>query len=524
MKLALQISFLLLPFFSLAEEDLSKINPLKARGFFVAEELKPGTLADFQVEMQLDEGFFAYHDRFRLKVIQPENLQVGELSIDPLVEFEDTTGKTKKKKMGVNGSATLKTQVEIPSALKSKNQFSFALTYIACTKKYCLTPRTFNFDVEAKIATTTSSSEGFKDVQSSAYIQKQIEQNLAYALVLIFLFGLLTSLTPCIYPLIPITLAVLGANKNQSQLKSFSLSLVYVQGIGLTYAVLGVIAAKTGQLFGSAISHPAVVIAMSLIFFAMGLSLLGLFEIQAPAFIRNRASNSSRGGYVGAFGSGLLAGVIASPCVGPVLVGVLAYIAKTQNGPLGFLLLYTFAMGFGILIIALGTFSQLADRLPRSGAWMNTVKTVLAMALFAMSLYYAWPLAKQYLPIGEKVEMNENKVAWQKFSPDLVEQAKADGKPVIIDFYADWCAACVEMDEFTFSKDPVIELSKQFVMLKVDATSPFEELKDWQAQYNVYGLPTMILINKNGTVLEDLTLTGFEEHEAFQERMKKALN
>ncbi|MCJ8276143.1 MAG: thioredoxin family protein, partial [Bdellovibrionales bacterium] len=249
----------------------------------------------------------------------------------------------------------------------------------------------------------------------------------------------------------------------------------------------------------------------------------GLFELQPPAFIRNRLTNADTGkGFAGAFVSGLLAGVIASPCVGPVLVGVLAYIAQTQNSALGFALLFTFAMGFGMLFIALGTFSQFANRLPRSGGWMNKVKYLLALVLFGMSFYYAWPLVKKAIPQSAQTQVKKG-VQWTKFDPKIVEQAKIDGKPVIIDFFADWCVACVEMDQFTFSQKSVSDQSKEFVMLKIDATTPFDELNDWQQKYKVYGLPTMIFINAKGEVREDLTLTGFEEAPEFLERMKKAL-
>ncbi len=517
------VAALTLPIFAQSEEDLSKLNPLTARGFFVSNSLKAGDLADLQIEMEVQEGFFAYHDRFRLKVLQPQGLQVGELNIDPLVEFEDTTGKVKKKKLGVSGSATLKTQIEIPVTIADTQNIQMALSYIACTKKFCLTPRTRDLSIVVQIEKSVEAKAKTQDIGSSEFIQKQIDENFAYALALIFLFGLLTSLTPCVYPLIPITLAVLGTKENRSQWKSFLISLCYVLGIGLTYATLGVMAAQTGQLFGSLISHPLVIVLMSLVFFAMGLSLLGLFELQAPAFIRNRYANSQTGkGYLGAFASGLLAGIIASPCVGPVLVGVLAYIAKTQNSSLGFALLFTFAMGFGVLFIVLGTFSQLTNKMPRSGVWMNTIKTILALILFSMSFYYAWPLVKRWMPKSE-VEHSQSKVTWQAFSTDLVEKAKMEGQPVIIDFYADWCAACVEMDQFTFSKQPVIKLSKNFVMLKVDATSPFDELSDWQQTYEVYGLPTMIFIDASGIVRKDLTLTGFEEAELFLKRMDSVL-
>ncbi len=513
---------ILAPTMAFSQTELANLNPLKAHGFLTSKKIVAGELSDLQIEMKLQEGFYAYHDRFRLKALNPSNISVGEIFIDPIVEFDDSI--SKKKKKGVRDSATLTAQIEIPSNINSEtNSFLFELTYIACTQKFCLTPRTVSLEIDVKGLIKSEERKSLIPKDSTRYIQEKIDDNLAFALVLIFFFGLLTSFTPCIYPLIPITLAILGTNEKRSQWASFLISLSYVFGIALTYALLGVIAAQTGQLFGSFISHPAVIISMSLIFFAMGLSLLGLFEIQPPAFVRNKlGASKNKKGVVGAFVSGLFAGVIASPCVGPVLVGILAYIAKTQNSFLGFILLFTFALGFGVLFIVLGTFSHLSQKLPRSGAWMNFVKTILAFCLFALSLYYSWPLIKPYLPMNEKSISLENKVQWKSFSPQLVNDAKGN-QPVIIDFYADWCLACVEMDELTFSKDNISDLSKNFLMLKVDATSPFPELNDWQKVYKVHGLPTMIFINKKGEVIEDLTLTGFEEAELFEKRMLEAL-
>lgn len=515
------IFFLLISTTVYGKEDLSKLNPLSGRGFVKSGKVAAGGLTDLQIEVSLQDGFFAYHDKVRIKASQLPDVVVGELFIDPIVEFDDTI--SKKKKRGIHKSATINTQIQVPKNIPNDlKSLDLDLTYIACTKKFCLTPRILKINVpielEQKRDTASEAQLG-----SSEYIKNQIEQNLGFALVLIFLFGLLTSLTPCIYPLIPITLTVLGTSESRSKSQSFAISLIYVFGIGLTYALLGVIAAQTGQLFGSLISHPIVIIAMSLIFFVMGLSLLGLFEIQAPAFIRDRLSNTRTSkGYGGAFVSGLLAGVIASPCVGPVLVGVLAYIAETQNSFLGFILLFTFAMGFGVLFILLGTFSQLANKIPRSGNWMNIVKYILAVALFFLSFWYSWPLVKKQIQ-GSKTEQAKQGVQWQKFSPALVEKAKAEGKAVVIDFFADWCVACVELDQFTFSKEMIIQKTVDMVMLKVDATSPTDEVTELSKQYKVYGLPSIILIDPKGVVREDLTLTGFEEAPEFAQRLDKLL-
>lgn len=504
-------------------EDLSQINPLTARAYLTSKSIQAGELTDLKIEIDVQDGFSAYHDRFHLKPLAPQDITVGELFIDPIVEFYDSI--SKKKKKGVRKHAQITTQIAIPLSLNAKqNQLDFELSYIACTEKYCLTPRRVPLTISLDGMKITSAEIKSEPTLSdpSSFIQHQINTNLPYALVLIFFFGFMTSLTPCIYPLIPITLAILGTEKQGSSLRSFLVSLSYVLGIATTYALLGVVAAQTGQLFGSFISHPIVIILMCLIFIAMGLSLIGVFEIQPPAFIRNRLSSTqSQRGRLGAYLSGLVAGVVASPCVGPVLVGILASIAKTQNSTLGFVLLFTFAMGFGILFLVMGTFSHLTHKLPRSGVWMNGVKYFLAICMFALAFYYSWPLVKPYIK-KPTVSQSSYKVKWQAYSPEAVQAAKGQ-KPIIVDFYADWCLACVEMDELTFSQNKVIDLSQEFVMLKVDATSPSKELNEWQQLYKVHGLPTMIFINRQGDVVEDLTLTGFEETDPFAERMQKLL-
>ena len=511
-------------FFSFAQDpaELAQLNPMSIH-LASGENVKPGGQGNLTLSVHLQEGFFAYGDKFKVRFKNIEEVENGDIFIDPLVDYDDSI--TKKKKRGVVGDAKIKTMVQYPKNFPNDlKKIKAQLQYVACTKKFCLTPRLVDFEIPTEIKEEISPVPASNNLTTD--IQKHIKENFLYALLLIFGFGFLTSLTPCVYPLIPITLAVLGAKEGRSKWTSLLLSLSYVFGISLTYAGLGVVAAQTGQLFGSFISHPAVVITMSLLFVAMGLSLFGLFEMQLPASIRDRLQNfSANKSFAGAFVSGLLAGIVASPCVGPVLVGVLAYIAQTQDSLLGFIMLFVFAWGFGSLFVVLGTFSQGLQMLPKSGAWMNTVKYALGLAFFAMAVYYAMPLFKNLSPETPSAKVAKtNGVQWIAFQTDEVEKAKAAGRPVIIDFYADWCVACVEMEKFTFSVKEVIEKSKAFAMLKVDATEPEDWILEVQKKYEVYGLPTMIFINAKGEVMTDLTLTGFEKAEDFLERMDRTIN
>ena len=214
------------------------------------------------------------------------------------------------------------------------------------------------------------------------------EHGIWTALVLVFLAGLMSSLTPCVYPLIPITIGLFGARTAATRMQGFRLSFVYVMGIVLTYSVLGVAAASAGSVFGGAMQSPWVIGAISLLFVILGLGSLGLFQVRLPTALQNRLGLVHGSGYWGAFFMGLVAGVIAAPCVGPIVAGILLLVAAEQDVFLGFTLLATFAFGMGQLFLILGTFSSALSRLPKSGGWMDGVKTVFGIVFIGMGLYY----------------------------------------------------------------------------------------------------------------------------------------
>lgn len=215
------------------------------------------------------------------------------------------------------------------------------------------------------------------------------EQGLLAALLLVFVAGLLSSLTPCVYPLIPITVSLFGAKQAESKLQAFLLSVVYVVGIAVTYSVLGVAAASLGTVFGGAMQSPWVLGAIAVLFFVLGLASLGAVPVRLPGNLQTKLSQTGGAGFMGAFVMGLVAGIIAAPCVGPIVAGILVYVAQQQDIFLGWILLMTFAFGMGQLFLALGTFSSLLNRLPRSGSWMDGVKVVFGTVFIAMALYYA---------------------------------------------------------------------------------------------------------------------------------------
>lgn len=225
----------------------------------------------------------------------------------------------------------------------------------------------------------------------SRFQQTLDERGWFWALLLVFLGGIATSLTPCVYPLIPVTVGVFGATKTDSRLHALLLSLTYVGGMVVTYTALGVVAAMTGGLFGAALQSPWVIGGIALLFVALSFSMLGLFELRLPAGLQNRLSNAGRSGWTGALVMGLVAGLIAAPCVGPVLAGVLLFVAENREPLIGAVLLSTFALGMGVLFIVIGTFSGLVQRMPTSGTWMEVVKAVFAIIFIALAVFYLAP-------------------------------------------------------------------------------------------------------------------------------------
>ena len=224
---------------------------------------------------------------------------------------------------------------------------------------------------------------------------------------LVFVAGFLSSLTPCVYPLIPITIGVFGARGARTRWEGFGLSAVYVLGIALTYSGLGVSAAWFGSVFGGAMQHPAMMWGLGALFVALGLGSLGVYQVRLPGDLQTRLSQMGGAGWLGSFLMGLVAGVIAAPCVGPIVAGILVVVAKEQSVWLGGGMLFVFALGMGVLFLALGTFSSLLDRLPRSGRWMEGVKTMFGVVFFALALYYiryAWsPLGQAVAGVWEAV-------------------------------------------------------------------------------------------------------------------------
>ena len=387
---------------------------------------------------------------------------------------------------------------------------------------------------------------------------------LLISLLLVFLAGMGASLTPCVYPMIPITMAIVGA-KGGGKARGFALSAVLVLGMAVTYTTLGVLAAKSGAAFGAFAQQPAFLIPVSLLFAAFSLSLFGAFEIALPAGLAMKLQgDGSRKGFGGAFLMGLVLGPLSAPCVGPVIGAVLVGIAQQGDVLLGGLQLFVFALGMGMLFLAVGTFSA---GLPKSGEWLTRFKQIMGLVVLGFAAWNVrlvvpgwvnfgmWTLvmlsgaavfgafeaaeglvgqlrrgfailllvfgvmlglraAESFLQVdllprsGVAATAKEEHAGWlEQDLEGALAKAKADRKLVLVDIYADWCAQCKELDEKTWPDSGVKQwIAQNAVAIRIDTDA---KRKDLAAKLQIRSYPTVILLDAEGKELR--RILGFEK-------------
>lgn len=341
--------------------------------------------------------------------------------------------------------------------------------------------------------------------------------------------------------------------------------------MSITYSVLGTAAAMTGSLFGAALQNPWVVGFIVAVMIGLAASMFGLWEFRLPSFL-TRGTGRAKRGYLGAVFMGLTVGIVAAPCIGPFVLGLLTYVGEMGKPLLGFLMFFTLAWGLGTPLLVLGTVSGSISRLPRSGDWMVWVRKVFGFILIAMGLYFARYLlgdrvtafgyvatafiAGIYLgwldrtPVSSAGFARLKKIAgvigvaiavilllapggalkkqapvqgieWEPFTEERLASALKEQTPVLIDFSADWCIPCHELDHKTFSDANVITLSGNMIPLRVDLTRQGDYENEIKKRFNIRGLPTIIFIDGAGMEIEELRVTGFIVPEEFASRLER---
>lgn len=392
-----------------------------------------------------------------------------------------------------------------------------------------------------------------------------------WTLLGIFAGGVALNLTPCVYPMIPITVSYFGgraaAGAAQGKNRLIAHGLCYLLGLAFTNSIMGVIAALTGSLMGAVLQHPAVLIAVAAVLVGFATSLFGLWELRLPSGL-TQAAAKSYSGYFGSLFMGLTLGVVAAPCIGPFVLGLLTWVASMASPWLGFLVFFTLSIGLGLPLFILAVFSGQLQRLPRSGGWMLWVRKLMGWVLVGMAAYFlkpllrepaaTWVLSAVLLAAGVHLAwldrstasfrafpwlkaitgaaafataailvtlllMRGPGVTWADYSDEALREAARLKRPVVIDFYAAWCAPCRELDESTFHDPAVVKMAQDgFVMIKVDVTKGGNPIHERLLQeYGVKGVPTVVFINADGEECRDLRLLDFLPPDQMLTRMSR---
>jgi thiol:disulfide interchange protein DsbD len=447
------------------------------------------------------------------------------------------------------------------------------LDYQACNDMSCLAPTSVSDTLTIEVADRRAivnqiNQDIFENIDLSVSnpvtidktnndsVSSQLEKSgLLIGLLLVFLGGLALNLTPCVYPLIPITIGYFGGQSEGKTSRLFLMGVLFVLGMSVTYSIVGVVTSLTGAVFGALLQNPIVILIIVAIFLVLSLSMFGVYEFKLPDKLVAKAGGA-KGGLFGAFFMGLTMGIVAAPCIGPFVLGLVTYVATKGDALYGFLMFFVLALGLGLPYLFLAVFSGKLKSLPRAGLWMDAVKHIFGFILIAMALYFLLPLlpkeysgyvlpsfgilASIYLIVFDKaassvkgfklfktvfafaiiiisiyalVPSEKEGIEWTKYIEDSVTNME-DKSGVIIDFYADWCIPCKELDALTFSDPKVIEISKKFITLKADMTKSLSpEVSALREKYKVVGVPTVLILDQKGNEVN--RITGFLNAEEF---------
>jgi len=529
-----------------------------------ADKIRPGSTFKILVKARID-------DEWHINSHQP----LEEFLIPTAVKFDSIPGldfskinfpegkqrnfQFSEQPLSVyDGSIVVSADAKASDLALGELKISGVFSYQACNDVSCLAPAEAPFEILTRVVDASTPVEAQSNFEEADLGQLQGEREgvnqisaiisgkgLSVALLAIFLGGLALNLTPCVYPVIPITISFFVGQTSGRIGKSFLLALVYVLGMALTYSVLGVVAAMTGGVLGSSLQNPLVLIFIALVFVVFAAGMFGAFEIRVPAFLNNLAGSSKQGVW-GSLIMGLTVGIVAAPCIGPFVLSLLTYVAAQGDPLLGFMMFFVLSLGLGLPFLALGTFSGLVKNLPRSGEWMIWVKKVFGVIMIGVAIYFISTLISDVLyvilltvvavvggifvgfldkskasfnwfkglkpaigvlmilfgawtSVSAWQQANAPHMNWQPYSDELMQQAQLEGRPVLIDFFAEWCIPCKQIEKTLFAEPAVVAKSAKFVVLKADLTKDdSEDVKAIRQKYHVVGVPTVVMLDSHG--------------------------
>ena len=553
-------TFLLLilsPWISNAD-DISNINSLvsKQNSILTAEQafnpniyISP-TKTAVTINFKIQPGYYLYQSKFKYSTKNNESFQV--IIPEGFEKEDEFFGKQ------IIYNQPISIQVNFKNALLSNDEFS--IRYQGCSEQgLCYPPQEINLivdDIDINVMSANNT-----DIYRNAY-----EGNILVAFALFFIGGVLLSLTPCVLPLIPVMLGMLAnLNKNKSVA-----TIAYVFGICVTYALIGIFAAKTGSVLSIYLQNSVVIGFSSLLFVVFAFAMFDFYDISLPTSIQSRLSiksnsiNSKK--YLGVFFIGMISSLILSPCVAPPLVSAIIYISQTGNIIIGSVSLFLMALGMSLPLLVIGLSSTQIKL--KTGPLSNFMKKLIGFILLATAIYISHPFfspiiitllyltlslvfllfaflsLKKYksiilyifLMIALSIFLfisfklfhgfskdQDNKLIFLSAltSEELDELILKSRQPVVVDFYADWCVACLELEKYTFTHENIRPLLEKFTLIKIDVSEHNQNNQELMQRFNVFGPPSLIFFNSKGQEMPQLQRNGFVNHENFFNLIKE---
>jgi thiol:disulfide interchange protein DsbD len=549
-----------------------------------------------QANFKITPGYYLYRNKVSFTVegdaatISAINLPKGELKHDP------NFGETEVYHHPF--------QAEITLNPKSASQITLNASYQGCSEQgLCYPSQDKVLQVNLSGTTQQQPASSLPTANIEAQTENTSPQNDnskiaqlfkhgSFWLIISFFFGagLLLALTPCVFPMIPILSGIIvGRGHKITRMHAFILSLAYVLGMAITYAVAGVAAGLSGELISNALQTPWVLGSFAAVFVLLSFSMFGFYELQLPSAWQSRLSDTSNrlhGGHLsGVFVMGALSAVIMGPCVAAPLAGALLYIGQTHDALLGGVALFTLALGMGAPLLLIGTSAGVL--LPKAGAWMDGVKRLFGVILLGLAIWIVQPLlpinvqmllwgillvlSASYLRVLDSLPHNAHSShkfmkgvgllalivgiayligalsgARDTLRPldavcavcradtetgttftrikDLTELnqrlANSGGKTVMLDFYADWCVSCKEMERYTFSDPAVQEKLKSAIVLQADVTANSAADKELLKKFSLYGPPAILFFDANSHEMSDFRVVGYQDVTTFADTLK----
>jgi thiol:disulfide interchange protein DsbD len=525
-------------------------------------------------EVELGKDIYLYNDKLKVQLTQPQKIDLTSKAIIPTPQEYDG--------FIVNfGHPRVKVEIallEIYSVIEGKN-FEIEFLFQGCSKAgLCYAP------MREKLVVGNTNSQ-VNDQQVSPLNETDLisntlkDKSVMIVLLTFFGFGLLLSLTPCVFPMIPILSSIIVNAGNKTQMsakKGFWLSLVYVLAMSLAYTIAGVIAGVFGANLQVMLQNPYVLVVFAFIFIALAFSMFGYYKIEPPQWLQSKVykttTEQKSHGIVGIAVMGFLSALIVGPCVAPPLAGALVYIGQTGDALLGGLALFVMSLGMGIPLLAIG--AGAGKFMPKPGGWMDTVSKIFGILMLAIAIWmlervipsytlHLWAIllmataiylyqqkyghvlvhtlimiillygmvafvgavsgANNILNPLEKFTQNnksfESGLTWKYVnSIEALEKAiQASTKPVMLDFYASWCVSCKELENITFKDERVIQTLEKFTLLKADVTNNTQEDKALQKRFNVFGPPALIFFDENKQEMKEAQIIGYKNADEFLE-------